>query len=601
MKMKTYEDFTTEQLIEILQHQDKMLKEIKYGLSWDKEKEKENVVRDCEKNLPILQSVLDKDIIVNNHPENILIQGDNFHSLSVLNYTHENSIDMIYIDPPYNTLSQGFIYNDKLIDVNDGYRHSKWLNQIEKRLLLARNLMKDSASIFISIDDNEFAQLKLLCDSIFGEKNYIACLPTVMNLKGNQDEFAFAGTHEYTMVYAKDKAASIFNQFHLDDDELESWTEDEKGYYKKGATLKSTGADAPRENRPKMFYPILVKDENVYAIKPEEHEKIYVNGNFDDIYLDKLVKLYEEQGFDVVLPFDRDGNYARWRWGYDTLMKNTDEVIVTRPRSEVSLYKKQRPSIDDLPSKKPKTIFYKPEYSSGNGTSQLFQMFGKKVFDNPKPLQLIKDFIQIGANKNDSIILDFYAGSGTTGHAVLDLNNEDGGNRRFILCTNNENEICDDVTYPRINKVIKGYRSHSEIDISGIPSNLKFFNTGFVKKTRNRDQMKIDITTKCTELICLKRHTFTVVYETDSYKHFTTINSSSNTFIFYDFLLNFDVYSDFIKYVNSIVGEKYIYIFSFDNSIDISLFENNGRCYFEPIPEKILDIYKSLEILVREK
>lgn len=219
-KMKTYENFTTEQLIEILQHQDKMLKDVKYGLSWDKEKEREKVVTDCEKNLPILQSVLDKDIIVNNYPENILIQGDNFHSLSVLNYTHENSIDMIYIDPPYNTLSQGFIYNDKLIDVNDGYRHSKWLNQIEKRLLLARNLMKDSASIFISIDDNEIAQLKLLCDSIFGEKNYIACLPTVMNLKGNQDEFAFAGTHEYTLVYSKDKTASVFNHFHLNDEEL---------------------------------------------------------------------------------------------------------------------------------------------------------------------------------------------------------------------------------------------------------------------------------------------------------------------------------------------------------------------------------------------
>lgn len=599
--MDTYNDFSKEQLIEILKHQDKMLKEVKYGLSWDKEKEKEVVVIECEKNLPILQSIDEKDIIINDLPENILIQGDNFHSLSVLNYTHENSIDMIYIDPPYNTLSQGFIYNDKTIDMNDGYRHSKWLNQVEKRLLLARNLMKDSGSIFISIDDNEFAQLKLLCDSVFGEKNYIACLPTIMNLKGNQDEFAFAGTHEYTLVYAKDKTASVFYQFSLDDEELESWTEDEKGFFKKGATLKSTGADAPRENRPKMFYPILVKGDTAYAILPSEYEKIYFEGSFDDVYLNELVKAYEGQGFDVVLPYVRDGEYARWRWGYDTFAKNTDEVIVTRPKGEVSLYKKQRPSIDDLPSKKPKTIFYKPEYSSGNGTSQLFQMFGRKLFDNPKPLQLIKDFIQIGANKTDSIILDFYAGSGTTGHAVLELNREDGGNRRYILCTNNENDICDNVTYPRLEKVIKGYTSHSGNEIVGIQSNLKFFKTGFVKKNRNRDQMKIDITSKCTELICLKRNTFTTIQDNESYKHFSSIDSKTNTFIFYDFLLNIEEYNIFINYVNSIKGEKYIYIFSFDNTLDIDQFDNDGRCYFEPIPEKILDIYKSLEILVRGK
>jgi adenine-specific DNA-methyltransferase len=599
--MKTYENLSNEQLIEILQHQDKVLKEVKFGLSWDKEREKERVVVDCEKNLPILETNLKKDIYVNESTENILIQGDNFHSLSVLNYTHENCIDMIYIDPPYNTLSQGFVYNDKLIDINDGYRHSKWLNQIEKRLLLARNLLKDSGTIFISIDDNEFAQLKLLCDSVFSEKNFIACLPTVMNLKGNQDEFAFAGTHEYTLVYSKNKSSALFNQFNLIDEELESWIEDEKGFYKKGATLKSTGADAPREKRPKMFYPILVKSNSAYAITVEEYKKIYVDGIFDDEYLDNLVKKYKQQEYDVVLPYDRDGGYARWRWGFDTLSKKTDEIIVTRPRNSVSLYKKQRPTIGDMPTKKPKTLFYKPEYSSGNGTSQLFEFFGKKVFDNPKPLQLIKDFIQIGANKDNSIILDFYAGSGTTGQAILDLNNEDEGSRRFILCTNNENNICDEVTYPRLSKIIKGYKSNSGKDVLGVDANLKFFKTGFVKKTRNRDQMKIDITNKCTELLCLKRNSFTLVKKDDNYEHFKTVNSSSNTFIFYDFIYDYNDFERFVNYVNSIKGQKYIYIFSFDNIIDTSLFVKDDECHFEPIPEKILDIYNSLEILVREK
>jgi len=599
MEKKQYEELSKEQLIEILHHKNKVLKDVKYGLVWDKEKEKEEVVLDCENNLPVIESIIEKDILNNDKFENILIQGDNFHSLSVLNYTHEGSIDMIYIDPPYNTLSQGFIYNDKLIDINDGYRHSKWLNQIEKRLLLARNLMKESASIFISIDDNEFAQLKLLCDSIFGESNFIACLPTVMNLKGNQDEYAFAGTHEYTLVYTKNKMTSTFFQFNLDDKELDSWLEDDKGYYKKGATLKSTGADSPREKRPNMFYPILVEGDAAHSISKEDYEGIYSDGQFNDDCLDEIIEKYKKLGFDVVLPYTRDGNYARWRWAYETVNSNLDEIIVTRPKDDVSLYKKQRPSIGDLPSRKPKTIFYKPEYSSGNGTSQLFELFGEKVFDNPKPLQLIKDFIQLGADKEDSIILDFYAGSGTTGHAILEINSEDGGNRRFILCTNNENNICDNVTYPRLQKVINGYKSTSGNTITGLESNLKFYKTGFVKKDRNRDQMKIDITSKCTELLCLKRGTFTLEHAKDNYKHFTNIKSSSRTFIFYDFLYDIEEYNDFVEYVNSYDGEKYIYIFSFDNNIDISLFKDDGNCYFEPIPEKILDIYKSLETLVR--
>ncbi|MFZ7308406.1 DNA methyltransferase, partial [Avibacterium avium] len=133
------------------------------------------------------------------------MQGDNLHSLKILEKTHRNKIDVIYIDPPYNTGNKDFIYNDRYVDNNDGYRHSKWLSFMSKRLEIAKNLLSKQGVIFISIDDNEQAQLKLLCDEIFGENNFIAELPTIMNLKGNQDEFGFAGTHEYTLCYARKK------------------------------------------------------------------------------------------------------------------------------------------------------------------------------------------------------------------------------------------------------------------------------------------------------------------------------------------------------------------------------------------------------------
>ena len=226
----------------------------KYGLIWDKEKEPEKIVTDCDKKIPVLKEIKAREI-KNNGQENILIEGDNFHSLTILNYTHKEKVDIIYIDPPYNTGHKDFKYNDHFVDSEDGYRHSKWLNFMEKRLKLARNLLKDSGVIFISIDDNEHAQLKLLCDKIFDTNNCLGILPTIMNLKGNQDEFAFAGTHEYTLVYAKNKQSCEFGQFDVDEEEIEKdWEQDDIGYYKKGATLRATGTDADRVKRPYMFF-----------------------------------------------------------------------------------------------------------------------------------------------------------------------------------------------------------------------------------------------------------------------------------------------------------------------------------------------------------
>ena len=205
----------------------------KYGLVW--EEHEERVDEELKTQIPTFEEVKEKDIISNENDKfNFLLEGDNLHSLYLLEKTHKNRIDFIYIDPPYNTGNKDFIYNDEYVSNDDGYRHSKWLSFMNNRLRIAYELLAENGLIFISIDDNEQAQLKLLCDEIFGDNNCIGILPTIMNLKGNQDQFGFAGTHEYTLVYAKNISKCQLGQFEIDEDEIEKeWLIDDFGYYKR--------------------------------------------------------------------------------------------------------------------------------------------------------------------------------------------------------------------------------------------------------------------------------------------------------------------------------------------------------------------------------
>jgi len=300
---------------------------------------------------------------------------------------------------------------------------------------LLRELLAEDGVIFISIDDNEQHRLRMLLDEIFGESNFIACLPTVMNLKGNNDEFGFAGSHEYVLSWAKDKDRVKVGEFHLDDEELGTWLEDDHGYYKEGATLKSTGVNAPRSKRPNLFYPIFV-GKNDHVVVTEDDAA-------------------PAGSYEKVLPIT-DGEEMSWRWGKEKVNGEPHNLIVKRGETGISLRKKQRPSIGEMPTRKPKTVFYKPEYSSGTGTAELKAIFNSKVFNNPKPVQLLKDLIGL-VTKSDSIVLDSFAGSGTTAHAVLELNKEDGGARKFILVECED--YADTVTARRVRRVIKGVPS----------------------------------------------------------------------------------------------------------------------------------------------
>ena len=378
---------------------------------------------------------------------NLLIEGDNLIALKALLPYYAGKVKCIIIDPPYNTGNENWIYDDNVNNPTiqkwlgktvgalaaDLSRHDKWLCMMYPRLCLLHQLLREDGVIFISIDDNEVHHLHSLMNEVFGETNFIACLPTVMNLKGNNDEFGFAGTHEYTLCWAKNKKFAEIGEFEVDEEGiLDSWLEDDYGYYKKGAGLKATGQNAPRAKRPNLYYPIFV-------------------GLQDEV---SVVENYETRNYEKVLPITNNEKMS-WRWQRKTVAANTHDLIVERTVSGITIFKKQRPTLGDLPTRKPKSLLYKPEYSSGNGTTVLKQIFGEKVFDNPKPVQLLKDFISLSTQQND-IILDSFAGSGTTGHAVLAQNSEDGSKRQFIL-VEMKLEIAREITAVRLERVSEGY------------------------------------------------------------------------------------------------------------------------------------------------
>lgn len=354
--------------------------------------------------------------------KNLYIEGDNLEVLKLLQTSYNGRIKMIYIDPPYNT-GHDFVYKDDFGDNianykeitgqaqksnadTDGRYHTNWLNMMYPRLKLARNLLTDDGVIFISIDDNEVDNLKKICNDIFGEDNFVAQLPTIMNLKGNNDEYGFAGTHEYTLVYSKKVRLPIFKNLRIKDKSKidDEWLKDEYGYYKLG-TLKGGGENGARELRPNLFYPIYLSKNNTFSLQKDN-----------------------DHSFEI-LPIS-NGKEMTWRWSKEKLLNEPYNVCVEYNDGEFQINRKIRPQ-DNIPSIKPKTLFYKESYSSGNGVKVIKDLFGSRIFNYSKPLDLLMDFLEICTDKDD-IVLDFFSGSGTTAHAVMKLNAEDGGNRHFI-------------------------------------------------------------------------------------------------------------------------------------------------------------------------
>ena len=375
----------------------------------------------------------------------MFIEAENLEALKILQKSYAGSVKMIYIDPPYNTGSDSFIYPDKFSesreeyarrvgDTDDagylkrdgvfqgawrkngkdsGHYHSNWLSMMLPRLHLAKTLLREDGVIFISIDDNEQAQLKLLCDEVFGAENFVGSLPTIMNLKGNNDEFGFSGTHEYTIVYMKNKSlVEDLNGIPLTEDDYSDYDqEDERGKFYQGATLMRTGEDGAKEQRPKGYYPIFVS---------KDYKRMSVEKLAETDYM--------------VYPITKDGKEMSWRRSKKTLSESLNEFIIKHNKQgKISFYKKQRLEDDLENGKKSKSLLYKPSYSSGNGTEIIKRLFNKKVFQNPKPLELLKDFICIGSNSGD-LVCDFFCGSASFAHAIMELNVESNKANRKYIC-----------------------------------------------------------------------------------------------------------------------------------------------------------------------
>lgn len=441
----------------------------KYGLVW--EKHEEEVDRMMQDNIPVFTEVKEREIkATDENSYNFLLEGDNLHSLKLLEKTHAGKIDVIYIDPPYNTGSKDFTYNDVLVDENDGYRHSKWLSFMSERLQYAKKLLTDSGMIMISINDIELYSLKLLCDSIYGESNLLANM-IWQSTPGSNTGLDIKTVTEYVLCYAKNKMECTTASRPIEDDQKYKFRDDyveKRGKYLLNKLDRRMTGQHYSES---LNYAIKTPDGRLVFPGGEEEKQKHWNWRWSESKVAWGIK-------NNFIEFKQSKN-GKWAIYFKQYFKvNNNDELIERSLPYQNLIK-------DLNGA-----------NSARGTQEIMSIFDKKAFDYPKPLNLIKYLLQIHANQN-ATILDFFAGSGTTAQAVLELNKEDGGNRKFILCTNNENNICEEVTYERIKRVIHGYA-----DVEGIPANLKYFKTDFIPK--DADDVSEELLSHIKEMVELE-------------------------------------------------------------------------------------------------
>ena len=468
---------------------EKELTSKKYGLVW--EEHQEEVDKKMETHIPVFSEIPEYELIEDeyNTSFNFLLEGDNLHSLKLLEKAHKGKVDVIYIDPPYNTGNKDFIYNDEFVGREDSFRHSTWLSFLSERLRIAHKLLSPDGLIFVSIDDNEQAQLKLLMDEIFSEDNFIICMPRITKKSGKTTS-AYAKNHDYILVYTKREQDIFVMEEHVDEAfKYEDEYVRERGKYKLNQTLDydslsySSSLDYPLEIEGEIFYPGSSKE-----LWEERQKGNHRRADWAWRWSKKLFQFGYDNGF-VVIKRKKDGSariytktYLNAKIGKDS---NGNFVIEYNKRVKATS------SLEYIDNK----------YSNDNAKKDL-SLFGLgDKFDYSKPVELIKKLVK-AYYKNDALILDFFAGSGTTAQAVLELNEEDGGSRRFIVCTNNENNICQEVTYQRIKTVLTGRMASGCEYKKRVKGNLKYYRTDFVDK--NSDELVDELLEHIVEMIQLE-------------------------------------------------------------------------------------------------
>lgn len=540
----------------------KLKKSKRYGLVW--EDKPEDIVEKCKNELPILIEDTSKRIAKWwDDLTHILIEWDNYHTLSVLAYTHEKKIDVIYIDPPYNTGNKDFMYNDHFVDKEDTFRHSKWLSFIAKRLELAKWLLKDNGMIYISIDDNEIWALHLLCNEIFWENNFVAKFiwEKIHTIKANAR--LFSTKQEYVLCYARN--IDLLNIKYLERTEKQLWE---------------------------------------YKNPDKDPRWVWARWNL-------LSPKYSEQNdYQIEWPnwkFYKPKQWTSWRYKKERMLELIAEWrVVFEPNSlRQKLFLSERSEWVT-----PETILFHSEvWHTQMWTEELKKMFNDKIFDYPKPTKLIKWLLERCIFK-DAVILDFFAWSGTTWHAVLELNKEDGWKRQFILCTNNENKIAEEVTYPRIRNVINGYA-----DVEGIPANLRYYKTDFIGVDKSIDDLRTRFMGRCTDMLQVRENTFLQFpvskngskgwwdWESEYFRVFQ--NTEKLLVIMYHpyEIETFKKWFEFLREKEGILQnanvpthkEIVVYIFSMWWEIfEEELAHLSDRIRIETIPDEVLETYKKI-------
>lgn len=422
----------------------------KYGLVWEEHEERVDV--EMQHNVPVFTEVADREIVSDEKlPYNFLLEGDNLHSLKLLEKTHKGKIDLIYIDPPYNTGKKDFRYDDRFVETEDNFRHSKWLSFIFKRLSISKRLLKEDGIIFISVDDNEYSAMKMVCDDIFGEDNRVATLVWKKRYQGAKEKHIVV-CHEYLLMYCINKL--LLPAIFVPSDE-----EYAKKYFKQS------------------------DEYGLYRTQPLEAGK-----SMDD---------RENLRFAIIAP-DGSEIYPKrqWIWSKEHVEEGINNHSIGFSKSkqgEWNVFIKQYLNDESGEQRKTKQFSIIDGIYTQHGTKEIESIFGDgNVFKFPKPTDLICKILDIVPFSNNITVLDFFAGSGTTAHAIMKKNLHDGGKRKFILCTNNESNICEDVTYQRIKTVITGQRADNTHYSDGISANLKYYKTDFVSKCADEPEYSVN-------------------------------------------------------------------------------------------------------------
>lgn len=516
----------------------------KYGLVW--EDKPEDVEEELRTKLPVLKEVKERAIIndtdTQKHPNHILIEGDNLHALTALTFTHENKIDLIYIDPPYNTGNKDFIYNDSYVDKEDAFRHSKWISFMEKRLKIAHKLLADDGVIFISIDDNEDAGLKMLCDEVFGEDNFLGRLIWFKKRKGSFLANYVVSMTEYILPYRKSRSLTQLYGAEPNKNETQP-------------LIKRTNSKNTLNFPENTIYTKLKDGEYQAGMYGKGTSASKVLNDF------KVVNGKISSELNIEAPFI---------WSQDFLdreLENGTELYINTKNIQPRALRINSNSVKAFSS-----FIDGREFSATNEDAyeNLKEIFNTdRPFQYSKPKELIKKLIRSKSFFDSEItIMDFMAGSGTTLHSVMELNKEENINLKGIIITNNENNIAEEVTYERNKRVIQGYTNVKGEEVQGLKNNnLRYYQTAFVNREPSLGN-KRQLTKLATELLCIKEDCYQEVtsqLNQEAWNKFFTNGQGQYVYVVYDDFYIDDAVAALTAFVEKENPESRIKVYVFAN------------------------------------